>query len=100
MLGGDKAGERLQGYPLQGWFADNITNDPRRGLGGWSVEDIANYLKTGHSQSSIATGLMAKTIGQSTSGWSDADLKAVAAYLKDQSGPMCKSIRRSPISRR
>ncbi len=87
ILGGDKTGERLQGYPLQGWFAANITNDPRRGLGSWSVEEIANYLKTGHSQSSIATGLMAETIGQSTSRWSDADLRAVATYLKDQSGP-------------
>jgi len=40
-LGGDKAAEKLQGYALQGWFAPNITNDKRVGLGGWSVEDIA-----------------------------------------------------------
>ncbi len=64
ILGGDKTSERLQGYALQGWFAADITNDPRRGLGSWSVDDIANYLKTGHSQTSIATGLMAETIGR------------------------------------
>jgi mono/diheme cytochrome c family protein len=32
-LGGDKTGERMQGYALQGWFAPNITDDHRRGLG-------------------------------------------------------------------
>jgi mono/diheme cytochrome c family protein len=83
-LGGDKAGERLRGYALQGWYAADITNDRRRGLGSWSVDDIANYLKTGHSPTSIATGLMAETIAQSTSHMSDADLKAIATYLKDQ----------------
>jgi hypothetical protein len=46
---------------MQGWYAADITNDPRRGLGSWSVDDIANYLKTGHSPTSIATGLMCCT---------------------------------------
>jgi mono/diheme cytochrome c family protein len=86
ILGGDKTTERLQGYALQGWFAADITNDPRRGLGNWSVDDIANYLKIGHSQTSMGTSLMAETIGQSTSHMSDADLKAIAIYLKDQPG--------------
>jgi mono/diheme cytochrome c family protein len=87
ILGGDKTSERLQGYALQGWFAADITNDPRRGLGSWSVDDVANYLKIGHSSSSMGTGLMGETIGQSTSHMNDADLKAIATYLKDQSGP-------------
>jgi mono/diheme cytochrome c family protein len=87
ILGGDKTSERLQGYALQGWFAADITNDPRRGLGSWSVDDVANYLKIGHSSSSMGTGLMAETIGQSTSHMNDADLKAIATYLKDRSGP-------------
>jgi mono/diheme cytochrome c family protein len=65
----------------------NITSDPRRGLGSWSVDDIANYLKIGHSSTSMGAGLMAETIGQSTSHMNDADLKAIATYLKDQSGP-------------
>jgi mono/diheme cytochrome c family protein len=86
LLGGDKTAERLQGYALQGWFAADITGDPRRGIGGWSVDDIARYLKTGHSQASIATGLMAETIGHSTSNMNDADLRAIATYLKDQPG--------------
>jgi mono/diheme cytochrome c family protein len=85
-LGGDRNSHGLQGYALQGWFAADITNGSRRGLGLWSVDDIATYLKTGHSQTSIATGLMAETISQSTSHMNDADLRAIAVYLKDQPG--------------
>jgi mono/diheme cytochrome c family protein len=76
----------LQGYALQGWFAPNITDDSRRGLGSWSVDEIVAYLKTGHNQTSAATGLMSETLNLSTSHMSEPDLKAIAAYLKDQPG--------------
>src|SRR5262249_17308546 len=32
-LGGDKTERALQASPVQGWFAPNITNDDRQGLG-------------------------------------------------------------------
>jgi mono/diheme cytochrome c family protein len=83
-LGGDKTSEALQGYVLQGWFASDITNDNRRGIGSWSVDDIVNYLLTGHNATGFATGPMAETLSQSTSKMNDADLKAIAVYLKDQ----------------
>ena len=82
-LGGDKTSDALQGYALQGWFAPNITNENRRGLGSWSVDDIANYLLTGHNVTGFATGPMAETLAQSTSKMTGADLKAIAVYLKD-----------------
>jgi mono/diheme cytochrome c family protein len=85
-LGADKTSERLQGYALQGWFAPNITNASRVGLGSWSVEDIVAYLKTGHNLSSFASGPMSETLNLSTSHMSDPDLKAIAIYLKDQPG--------------
>jgi mono/diheme cytochrome c family protein len=84
MLGGDKSRDAMQGYALQGWFATDLTNDPHRGLGSWSVDDIATYLKTGHNKMAAATGLMAETINLSTSKMSDADLRAMAVYLKDR----------------
>src|SRR5689334_16234841 len=37
-LGGDKTSESFRGSPVQGWFAPNITNDERTGIGRWSVE--------------------------------------------------------------
>lgn len=82
-LGADDTSQRLQGYALQGWFAPNITNDPKRGLGSWSVDDIVAYLKTGHNKTSAATGPMSETLNLSTSQMSDDDLKAIAVYLKD-----------------
>jgi mono/diheme cytochrome c family protein len=85
-LGADEASQRFQGYALQGWFAPNITDAARRGLGGWSVADIVAYLKTGHNNTSAATGLMSETLNLSTSKMSDADLQAIAVYLKGPSG--------------
>jgi len=85
-FGGDETSKVNQGYNLQGWFAPDITNDPRRGLGGWSVEEIADYLKYGHNKTTNATGLMSETINLSTSKLSDEDVRAIAVYLKDQPG--------------
>jgi mono/diheme cytochrome c family protein len=85
-LGGDKTAQYLQGSPLQGWSAPNITNDARRGLGGWSVEEVAAYLKTGHNRVTAATGPMAEAVDLSTSKMTDDDVKAVATYLKSLPG--------------
>jgi mono/diheme cytochrome c family protein len=85
-LGADRIDLNLQGYALQGWFAPNITNDLRRGLGGWSIDDIAEYLKSGHNRTSAASGLMSEVVSISTSRMTDADLRAIAVYLKDQPG--------------
>jgi mono/diheme cytochrome c family protein len=83
-LGGDKTSERLEGYNLQGWFAPNITNDDRRGVGSWSVEQIAAYLKSGANEFNTGNGLMAETIHLSTSHMRDDDVRSIALYLKDR----------------
>jgi mono/diheme cytochrome c family protein len=82
--GGDHTGRRLQGYALQGWFAPDITSDRRRGIGGWSIDEIATYLKTGHNRTQAASGPMAEMVMDSSSKMTDADLRAIAVYLKDQ----------------
>jgi len=84
ILGGDKTRDALHGYALQGWFAPEITNNSPRGLGDWSADEIVAYLKTGHNSTNAASGLMAEMIMRSSSHMTDADLKAVAAYLKDK----------------
>jgi mono/diheme cytochrome c family protein len=86
LLGGDKTSEFLQGSPLQGWYAPNITNDATRGLGNWSVADVTAYLKTGHNRISAATGPMAEAVSLSSSKMDDSDLKAIATYLKSLPG--------------
>ena len=85
-LGGD-TNAKFQGYSIQGWHAPNITNDNRLGLGTWSADDIARYLKTGHNMVAAASGPMGEEVERSSSKISDQDLKAVAVYLKDQSTP-------------
>jgi mono/diheme cytochrome c family protein len=76
----------LTGADLQGWFAPNITDDKRVGLGSWTAEDVVAYLKTGHNRVTAATGPMATIIDSSTSRMPEADLKAIATYLKSLSG--------------
>jgi mono/diheme cytochrome c family protein len=97
-LGGDERDRAMQGYALQGWFAADLTSDPRRGLGSWSVDDIATYLKTGHNKMTAATGLMAEEINDSTSKLTDADLRAIAVYLKDRPGDPANAVQKQDPS--
>jgi len=85
-LGGDKTSQYLQGSALQGWFAPDITNDSRRGLGNWSVDDVAAYLRTGHNGVTAATGPMAEEIALASSHMTDGDVHAIATYLKSVPG--------------
>jgi len=82
VLGGDKADRLLQGSPLQGWFAPNITDENSTGLGRWTHEDLVLYLKTGHNRIAAATGPMAEVVELSSSQMTDGDLRAIATYLK------------------
>ncbi|GAC1330312.1 MAG: hypothetical protein NVSMB26_07600 [Beijerinckiaceae bacterium] len=85
-LGGDKASEFLKGGRVQAWFAPNIGSEKRRGMGSWPITEIVGYLKTGIStQTTKAAGPMAEVVEKSTSKMEDADLKAIAVYLKDAS---------------
>jgi mono/diheme cytochrome c family protein len=86
-LGGDKTSQYLRGSYLQGWFAPDITNDARTGLGRWSAGDVAAYLKTGHNRATAATGPMAEVVEHSTSHMTDSDLAAIATYLKSVQRP-------------
>ncbi|HUN48214.1 MAG TPA: cytochrome c [Stellaceae bacterium] len=82
-LGGDHTSRALQGGVLQGWFSPNVTGDARTGVGGWSVDDIVEYLQTGHNRIAAATGPMSEVITNSTSKLDREDLAAIATYLKD-----------------
>lgn len=82
-LGGDSSAT-YQGGPLQGWFAPNLTGDARQGVGNWSVAEIIEYLRTGATARSRASGPMAEVVGYSTSLMTEPDLRAIAVYHKDQ----------------
>jgi mono/diheme cytochrome c family protein len=90
-LGASKDDKFLEGNQIDNWTAPNITNDVRTGLGKWSVDDIVQYLKTGQTRTSLASGPMKDVVENSTSKMPDAELKAIAVYLKERgaagSGP-------------
>jgi mono/diheme cytochrome c family protein len=97
LIGGDKAGSPLAGATLQGWFAPNITTDPRKGIGSWSKDDIVQYLKTGTNSWTLASGPMAEAVSHSTSRMTDGDLASIATYLKD-SGVASPASNPAPLS--
>jgi mono/diheme cytochrome c family protein len=83
ILGGDMTARPLAGATLQGWFAPNITNNPHKGIGGWSKDELIQYLKTGTNKWTLASGPMAEVVIHSTSRMTDEDISAIATYLKD-----------------
>ena len=90
-LGGDKSKQEFHGGDLDNWIAPDLTGNTRTGLGAWSTEDIAEYLKTGRNARAAAGGPMADVITYSTSLLNDADRRAIAVYLKSQTASPDKS---------
>lgn len=72
----------LAGAELDNWYASSLRGEPVEGLGRWSVEDTAEFLKTGHNQFGTAFGTMIEVINNSTQFMSDDDVTAMATYLK------------------
>jgi mono/diheme cytochrome c family protein len=84
MLGADKSGQPFYGARLDNWVAPDLTGNDRTGLGGWSTEEIAEYLRNGRNARAGAGGAMADVITYSTSLISEEDRHAMAVYLKSQ----------------
>lgn len=73
----------LSGAQLGSWFAPNITSDKTDGIGEWSNEQLADYLKNGQAgYVAQAAGPMAEAVHYSLQYLSDDDRLAMAAYLK------------------
>jgi mono/diheme cytochrome c family protein len=83
LLGGIEKSKDFTGAVIDGWFALDLTSDIATGLGGWTADEIATYLKTGVARQKTTTlGPMAEVIRNSLSYLTDADLQAIAEYLK------------------
>ena len=75
----------LSGASFDGASPINLRANPGDGLGLWSRDDIVQLLKSGRNPHSAASGAMGEVIGLSTQYVGDADLAAIAAYLKSLS---------------
>ena len=83
MFGADQRGHAYGGGSADGWFAPRLDGAARGGLKSWGIEDIVEYLQSGRNGRSHSGGPMAKVVVNSTSKMSDADVRAIAVYLKD-----------------
>jgi len=81
-FGADRANRPLEGGAVDGWYAPRLDAAARSGLKTWRIADIVDYLKSGRSAKSHAAGPMAEVVSNSTSKLSDADIQAIATYLK------------------
>lgn len=96
-LGGMDRDRWLAGAPggTQGDATPNITPDEATGIGRWSAEEIADFLKIGMSpDGDFAGSSMAEVVDQSTGKLSDADVAAIVTYLR--SVPAIRH-KRSPV---
>lgn len=80
----DETGEEyLAGADIASWHAFNITSDKNSGIGDWSTEELMQYLKTGNVPGKgQAAGQMGEAVEHSFSHMTDADLRAMAVYVK------------------
>ncbi|MGV2290077.1 cytochrome c [Trinickia sp. YCB016] len=79
----EKPGLALSGGQVGGWRPPNITSDPISGIGGWTKEEIVQYLRTGEVLGKAqAAGGMADAVQHSLQYLTDEDLGAIATYLK------------------
>ncbi len=76
----------LSGADIDLYTAANLRGDPLTGLGAWSEDDIVQFLKTGHNAHEAVFGGMSDVVTFSTQHMTDADLKAIAHYLKSLPG--------------
>lgn len=72
----------LAGGQIDNYTANSLRGDGLTGLGSWREEDIVRFLRSGRNQHAAVFGGMADVVFQSTQHMSDADLQAIAHFLK------------------
>lgn len=70
------------GAAIDGWVPASLRGEPRTGLGTWSEAQLVQFLKTGRNARTAAFGGMTDVVDHSMQYLDDADLAAIARYLK------------------
>lgn len=83
-LGGSSESKAFEGgmIPNQNWYAPSLTSNREAGLGDWDIKEIGDLLQVGASHRGAVYGPMAEVVYDSLQYLSDADVKAMAVYLK------------------
>lgn len=99
LMAADKALPLAGGY-VGSWYAPNISSDPVSGIGGWTKEELVQYMAVGHVEGKgQAAGGMAEAIQNSLQFLPKEDLQAIATYLKD-SKPIAGHAEGKPVTQR
>lgn len=80
-LTGGRYLDKVPSGAVRPWSAVNLTQ-AKSGLAAWSPDDITAYLKTGLNSYATSFGPMNEVIMNSTRHLTDADVRAMAVYLK------------------
>ena len=68
--------------PIDKWYAPSLAASAEAGVAEWETQHIVDLLKTGVSVRGSALGPMAEVVFRSTQHLNDADLRAMAVFLK------------------
>jgi cytochrome c553 len=100
VFGATRRGEALGGgpVPMRRWYAPSLASSREAGVADWPTEEIVRLLKTGQAARATVVGPMAEVVFRSTQYLSDADLQAMAVYLKElpQHTPRASAPARAP----
>ncbi|QTN26696.1 c-type cytochrome [Rhodoferax sp. AJA081-3] len=84
LLGASRSELALQGgaIPMQHWYAPSLASSREAGVADWATQDVVALLQTGTSPRGSTMGPMAEVVLRSTQYLNNADLQAMAVYLK------------------
>jgi mono/diheme cytochrome c family protein len=79
-----EGGQSLAGglIPMRNWYAPALNSPDQAGVADWPLEHIVALLRDGVSARGSTLGPMADVVYRSLQHWRDADLRAVALFLK------------------
>lgn len=69
--------------PMQHWYAPSLASPTEAGVAEWDTAHVVGLLKNGVSPRGTVMGPMAEVVYRSTQHLSDADLAAMAVFLKE-----------------
>ena len=90
---------------VENWYAPSLADPHEAGVAEWPAADVVALLKTGTAPRGSVMGPMADVVFRSTQHLSDADLAAMAIYLKDlpeavkQDAPQAQKAPAAPLRR-
>jgi len=68
---------------VQNWYAPSLTSNREAGVAEWAPHDVVELLKNGRSERGSVMGPMADVVYGSTQHLKEADLLAMASYLRE-----------------